>query len=106
MMSLRPPFDADRGRPAGLYRARSLAVGVALLAAVGIAQAQASASTAAARSTDRAAEYIVAVVNQELVAASEVRLRTERMREDLRRRNQPVPSEAALRQQAIEMLVD
>jgi peptidyl-prolyl cis-trans isomerase SurA len=86
--------------------AAGLVVAGALFAGASAALAQGATPTAATRSADRSAEYIVAVINQELVTASEVRQRVERMREDLRRRNQPVPSELTLRQQAVEMLVD
>jgi peptidyl-prolyl cis-trans isomerase SurA len=65
-----------------------------------------SAATSGNRSSSRSADFIVAVVNQELVAASEVRLRVDRLREDLRRRNQAVPRESELRQQAVDMLID
>ncbi len=54
----------------------------------------------------RNAEYIVAVVNQELVTASEVRQRTLRLREDLRRAGRPVPPEATLREAAVQGLID
>lgn len=51
-------------------------------------------------------DYIAAVVNQDVVAASEVIQRTERLREEARRRGDQMPDTAALRKQAMEMLIE
>ena len=86
-------------RRTGSWAAFSLML-TAALAVLGVTPALAQSAA------DRNAEYIVAVVNQELVTASEVRQRVQRLRDDLRRGNQPVPSEAALRDSAVQGLID
>jgi peptidyl-prolyl cis-trans isomerase SurA len=63
------------------------------------AQAQGAASTL------QPGDHIAAVVNQDVVAASEVSQRTERLREEARRRGEPVDVEA-LRKQALEALIE
>lgn len=60
----------------------------------------------AARSVPRSADYIVAVVNQELVTAAEVEQRLARVRAEARAANQPLPPDATLRQQVIDALID
>ncbi len=60
----------------------------------------------AARSAPRSADYIVAVVNQELVTAAEVEQRLARVRAEARAANQPLPPDATLRQQVIDALID
>ncbi len=52
------------------------------------------------------ADYIVAVVNTELVTAIEVQQRLERARAEARRAGQSVPEEDALRKQAVDALID
>jgi len=69
------------------------------LAAVAIAVA---ALPAAAQRGD----YIVAVVNQELVTASEVQQRLARIREEAARNRTPLPPAPALRKQVLDALVD
>ena len=52
------------------------------------------------------ADYIVAVVNQELVTAAEVQQRIARFRDEAARANQTLPPQAELRKQAIDSLID
>lgn len=52
------------------------------------------------------ADYIVAVVNQELVTNTEVELRVDQARLEAGRRGAPVPPEGELRRQIIDQLID
>lgn len=80
---------------------RSLVLSVALVAALPVSSvlAQGAASTA------RPVDHIAAVVNQDVVAASEVQQRIERLREEVRRRGDVLDMEA-LRKQALESLIE
>lgn len=80
---------------------RSLVLSVALAAALPASSvlAQGAASTA------RPVDHIAAVVNQDVVAASEVQQRIERLREEVRRRGNVLDMEA-LRKQALESLIE
>jgi len=80
---------------------RSLVLSVALVAALPASSvlAQGAASTA------RPVDHIAAVVNQDVVAASEVQQRIERLREEVRRRGDVLDMEA-LRKQALESLIE
>lgn len=51
-------------------------------------------------------DYIVAVVNQELVTAAEVQQRLARVREEAARSNTPLPPPAVLRKQVLDALID
>ena len=51
-------------------------------------------------------DYIVAVVNQELVTAAELQQRMARIREDASRNRTPLPPPAVLRQQVLDALID
>lgn len=51
-------------------------------------------------------DYIAAVVNQDVVAASEVVQRTERLRQDAKQRGEAMPDTTALRKQALEALIE
>lgn len=51
-------------------------------------------------------DYIAAVVNQDVVAASEVIQRTERLRQEARQRGEVMPETAGLRKQALETLIE
>ncbi|MGM9482744.1 peptidylprolyl isomerase [Roseateles sp. NT4] len=51
-------------------------------------------------------DYIAAVVNQDVVAASEVIQRTERLRQEARQRGEVMPETAGLRKQALEALIE
>jgi peptidyl-prolyl cis-trans isomerase SurA len=57
-------------------------------------------------STPHTADYIVAIVNQELVTAGEVQLRLAQVREDARRSGARLPSEEDLRRQVVDALID
>jgi peptidyl-prolyl cis-trans isomerase SurA len=65
--------------------------------------AEAQPRNAAAPST---ADYIVAVVNQELVTNAELQLRLTRIREEAARSQQALPPPADLRRQVLEALID
>jgi peptidyl-prolyl cis-trans isomerase SurA len=60
----------------------------------------------AQRSAPRTADYILAVVNQELVTAGEVQQRVDRIAEDARRRNQQLPRDDELRREVLKQLID
>ena len=51
-------------------------------------------------------DYIAAVVNQDVVAASEVVLRSSQLREEAKRRGVAMPDPAAIHKQAIDALID
>jgi len=61
---------------------------------------------AAAHLFAQTGDYIVAVVNQELVTASEVQQRMARIRDDATRNKQTLPPLSALRKQVVETLID
>ena len=69
-------------------------------------RASAAAAKAASTSLPRPGDYIAAVVNQELVTAYEVSQRMARAREEARRDNQTLPSDAELRRQVLESLIE
>jgi peptidyl-prolyl cis-trans isomerase SurA len=83
-----------------LTRARTALV---VLAAAGCAVA-ATAQTAPARA--RTGDYIVAVVNQELVTAAELGLRLARIRDDAERNRQQLPPADELRRQVLDAMID
>jgi peptidyl-prolyl cis-trans isomerase SurA len=58
------------------------------------------------RETPRGGDYIVAVVNQELVTAGEVDQRLARIRENAQRANQRLPDPKELRRQVLDSLID
>ena len=74
----------------------------AALAALSLGLALALAAPASAQTGD----YIVAVVNQELVTAAEVQQRLARVRAEAQQSRTPLPPPAALRQQVIDVLID
>ncbi|MEO6280814.1 MAG: peptidylprolyl isomerase [Roseateles sp.] len=51
-------------------------------------------------------DYIAAVVNQDVVAASEVVARTEKLRQEARQKGEVMPETAGLRKQALEALIE
>ena len=51
-------------------------------------------------------DYIVAVVNQELVTAGELQQRLARVRDDAARNRTPLPPPAVLRKQVLDTLID
>lgn len=63
-------------------------------------------SALAAASAPRTADFIVAVVNQELVTAVEIEQRLARIRAEAARAGQRLPPEDQLRQQVLEALID
>lgn len=80
--------------------ARALAVTLCALAVAGPGLSQQRAAT------PRTADYIAAVVNQELVTAGEVNQRMIALRADASRSGQRLPPEAQLRQQVLQALID
>lgn len=81
--------------------ARLAAFALALACAMPAAQAQ-----RAGGSSVRTGDYIVAVVNQELVTASEVQLRIARLRDEAARNRSQLPPTDELRQQILDALID
>src|SRR5947199_5468809 len=61
---------------------------------------------AAAHGAAQTGDYIVAVVNQELVTASEVQQRLARVRDEAARNRTPLPPAPALRRQVLDALID
>ena len=84
---------------------RRSACAAALCLGLSLASAQTTppARTAAVPST---ADYIVAVVNQELVTNGELQGRIARIREDAQRNKAALPPQAELRKQVLEALID
>jgi peptidyl-prolyl cis-trans isomerase SurA len=80
------------------------ALWVLALAVASMALAQAQAPKMAP--TPRTGDYIVAVVNQELVTASEVQSRLVRVREEATRNRAALPPEDELRRQLLDALID
>lgn len=68
--------------------------------------AERAAARAADRSVSRSGDYIVAIVNQELVTAVELSRRLERAEEELRRTGAAVAPPAQLRQQVLDTLIE
>ncbi|MDT7833870.1 peptidylprolyl isomerase [Aquabacterium sp. OR-4] len=102
------------GIPAGGSSLRllvgALALAGCLAAPAALAQAAAArpggAPAAVAERNSRSGDFIVAVVNTELVTSVEVGLRLGRAQAELRRQGGQLPAEDALRQQAVEALID
>ena len=84
---------------------RPTACAALLLAACLTAAAPAQAQQRRA-ATPRTADYIVAVINRELVTAQEIELRVARAREEARRAGQTLPPEAELRRQILDALIE
>ncbi|NUZ04512.1 peptidylprolyl isomerase [Piscinibacter koreensis] len=78
----------------------------ALALALGIVNAWAQGPRPAAPAAARGGDYIVAVVNQELVTAAELQGRIVRIRDEATRAGMQLPPPGALRQQALESLID
>jgi peptidyl-prolyl cis-trans isomerase SurA len=81
---------------------RMLAWALAALLVCAGAQAQ----TAASRAPSRSGDYIVAVVNTELVTSVELQQRVDRIKADARRDNTRLPDDDTLRQQVLDVLID
>ncbi len=75
---------------------------LALLIAAAVPAAQAQTRSAPVRTGD----YIVAVVNQELVTASELQSRINRVREDAARQRASLPPDEQLRREVLDVLID
>ncbi|HET6599382.1 MAG TPA: peptidylprolyl isomerase [Burkholderiaceae bacterium] len=84
---------------------RALAGALVLGLLMPLASAQAP-SAAASAASSRTADYIVAVVNQELVTNGELEQRIERIRNDAARSNTPLPPPARLRQEVLNSLIN
>ncbi|MGD9832521.1 MAG: peptidylprolyl isomerase [Piscinibacter sp.] len=83
-----------------LFALRPALLALLIAAAVPAAQAQ-------TRSTPvRTGDYIVAVVNQELVTASELQTRINRVREDAARQRASLPPDDQLRREVLDVLID
>jgi peptidyl-prolyl cis-trans isomerase SurA len=80
----------------------ALALGLTLVAGA----VPASAQSPATRSTPNVSDYIVAVVNTELVTNAELQLRMTRIREEAARSNQSLPPEPEFRKQVLDALVN
>ncbi len=80
-------------------RSRSVALAGALATAALAAAAQSTAET-------RVGDYIVAVVNQELVTAGELQLRLARLRDSAARSGSALPAVEQMRQQVLDALID
>lgn len=78
---------------------------VSMALALGSATVQAQSQTQA-RAQPRMADYILAIVNQELVTANELSLRVAQVREDARRNGTRLPPEQELREQLLETLIN
>jgi peptidyl-prolyl cis-trans isomerase SurA len=74
-----------------------------LAVTLALAAMSASAQTAP---TLQPGDYIAAVVNQDVVAASEVILRTQRLRAEARQKGEAMPETAGLHKQALEALIE
>ncbi|MBV8500703.1 MAG: peptidylprolyl isomerase [Paucibacter sp.] len=86
---------------------RRLTVLAAALLIAGLAQAQhAEPIVSATKSTLQPGDFIAAVVNQDIVAASEVTARMEQIRQQERAKNQPVPLTEELRKLALDAMID
>ncbi|WP_280153157.1 peptidylprolyl isomerase [Piscinibacter sp. XHJ-5] len=84
-------------------QALAAALAAALCLAAPAAWAQAAGGT---RTAPRTADYIVAVVNQELVTASELEQRLARVRDSATRAGAKLPPPAELRAQVLDALID
>ena len=79
-----------------------------LLIALGAtsALAQKSPAISSPPTTLQPGDYIAAVVNQDVVAASEVVQRTEKLRQDAKQRGEAMPDREALHKQALEAMIE
>jgi len=84
---------------------RSLAPVAAIFAAFSAALFRMGAHAQGA-SRIRPGDHIAVVVNQDVVAASEIGLRVERLRDEARRRGESLPDAEALRKQAVDSLIE
>lgn len=90
--------------PRPVFRVLALVAALAFPHAAVLAQTAARA--AATATPPKTADYIVAVVNSELVTEVEVQQRMSQIAAEAQRNQAPVPDAAALRQQAVDALVN
>jgi peptidyl-prolyl cis-trans isomerase SurA len=69
------------------------------------ASVPANTAPAATAQSEQTADYIVAVVNSEPITNHEVRARSAQVRRNLQRQNEPVPPDAQLRKDTLELLI-
>lgn len=82
------------------------ALAAAFALGTGPSFSQTASPAANARSTPRTADYILAIVNQELVTNGELEQRITRIRDNAARSNTKLPPAAELRQQVLDALID
>lgn len=87
----------------GLRQVAATSLSVALASALALA---ASLALSQGRAETRIGDYIVAVVNQELVTAGELQLRLARLRDNAVRSGSALPAADQLRQQVLDALID
>ena len=85
---------------------RRAACALALCLLIPLAPAQTRPAPAPPRSAPNMADFIVAVVNQELVTNAELQSRLARVRDDAARSKTALPPAAELRQQVLEALIE
>lgn len=85
---------------------RALLLVSAVAAAVAVPPAVAQAPAARPATAPRGGDYILAVVNQELVTAAELERRVAQIKDDARRSNSRLPDERELRRQVLDALID
>jgi peptidyl-prolyl cis-trans isomerase SurA len=86
-----------------VFRSRALRV---VCAALCVLTATSLGAQTRSASTPAMADYIVAVVNQELVTNAELQARLARVRDDAARSKTPLPPPAELRKQVLDALID
>jgi peptidyl-prolyl cis-trans isomerase SurA len=95
--------------PAAVARALAmipLTAAVAMLVTAWPAAAQPAPRSKPAASEQRRGDFILAVVNQELVTSRELELRLARVQENAQRAGKPLPPEAQVRRQLLDLLID
>jgi peptidyl-prolyl cis-trans isomerase SurA len=85
---------------------RSIALCLAAILVSASALAQKSPAISSPPTTLQPGDYIAAVVNQDIVAASEVIQRTEKFRQDAKQRGEAMPDPSALHKQALESMIE
>jgi peptidyl-prolyl cis-trans isomerase SurA len=85
---------------------RTVARALAAVLATALVCTSAQAQTASGRAPSRSGDFIVAVVNTELVTSVELQQRLDRIKADARRDNTRLPDDDTLRQQVLDALID
>jgi peptidyl-prolyl cis-trans isomerase SurA len=85
---------------------RTVARALAAVLATALACSSVQAQTSGGRAPSRSGDFIVAVVNTELVTSVELLQRLDRVKEDARRDNTRLPDDDTLRQQVLDALID